>query len=103
MSFEFNDSVKKRLSMSLPRIAEEYFNGNMHEVSKIFGICFNNEEMYKKIGFDTDHAYPDVSAVLYTELKFKEHINLERVAPTPQNWEQRAIMCLLMAEYLKGL
>ena len=103
MKYQLNDSVKKRLSMSLPRIAEEYFNGNMHEDLKIFGICFNNEEVYNKIGFDTIHAYPDVSAVLYTELKFKEYINLERVAPTPENWEQRATMCLLMAEYLKGL
>jgi hypothetical protein len=40
--------------------------------------------------------------LLNSELRFHQKYYLEDVVPTRENWEQRAIMCLFLAEFLKG-
>ena len=102
-SKKLTKAVKTRLLKSLPRIAEAYFGNQMTWNDMDFGICFNNQNMYHMLGIDPIYAYGDVSKLLYTELGFRDCINLENEPPTYMNWEQRAIMCLFLTEYLKGM
>ena len=105
---KLSGAEKRRLLKSLPAIAESYFNGDMRPdedcVSVMeFGLCFNNQKMYHKLGIDQNHGYSDISKILYHELGFKQTINLENSYPTPYNWHERAWFCLFLAEYLKGI
>ena len=106
-NYHLTVAAKRRLLKSLPAIGESFFNDTMHKSEfcdgRDFGICFNNQKTYQRLGIDENYGYPDISNLLYHDLKFPQKISLEGSYPCRDNWENRAWMCLFMAEYLKGI
>lgn len=89
--------TRVELVPALSELARIYYE-EPHRICFTAGICYNLLELTKVEG-----AYHKISCVM-RELGYNQYEYFEGPEPTTymsiEDWEQRAIMCLILSEYL---
>jgi hypothetical protein len=99
-----NKQTKEQLIKNLITVAEKYYNEPCKDYDDFIWSSFNNGicyALFKLTGSDYD-SY-DLMEEVMRELGYEEtESTFGDYVYTHEEWEPRAYMCLILAEYLKG-
>lgn len=97
MALKLSNQARIELQQDLTTLAQWYFD-NDSRINTTCGICYALSQLYAQTGRD-GNAYGKMEALL---LEAVSDDSLGKYTYTYEKWEDRAYMCLFLAEYLEG-